>query len=457
MPWLEISPGHWQRPLGENESMIKWIGDRAHPAGREHWSITAVGSFVLSGSVDDGSLFTKLRDSWMLLRFQHPSIASVAGTETLDYHVPNTGALEQWADETLNMVSGPSATAEDLIANLKPSPHVSGFFLPHTKQFILHTAHWRTDGYGALQLLNAFFEALASDLDPATVAWGDEPVRLVPSIEEVLELPEKATPEIQAATAECLKSGALVAGSIGLPYNGAPGIAPGGTRNIRRTISESATVSILSACEARGITPLSAVHASLAAANYAGSATSPNGSGHYTSTMRFSLRPYLKEPFNSAQYASALYTGSYMAKVPPSNSWQENAAQYNELYAASLGRGFLISRRQFATQILEILKRTGDLGPPRSEIDISSVDDAEKLVRRFYHRGGKDGEVLEVTDISLGIECLAKETYLFFWIFNGKIELNLFYNEAFYEKAFMEKNMDNIEGALKKGLQIESS
>nr|UOS85816.1 acetylase/deacetylase [Hypoxylon rubiginosum] len=453
MPWLEVSPSHWQRPLGENERMIKWIGDRAHAAGREHWSITVVGSFTLSGSLRDGKLEEKLRKAWMLLRFRHPSIASTAGADTVDYHVPDAKALEQWADETLNVISDSTTTAETLFASFKPSPYITGYFLPHTQQFVLHAAHWRTDGFGALQLLNAFFDALASNLDPAALPWGDEQARLVPSVEEVLELPEKATPEIQAATAGCLRSGALVAGSIGLPYGGDANTKPGGTHSVRRSLSESATASILAACDARNIRPLSAVHASLAAANYAGSASSANGTGHYTSTMRFSLRPYLREPFNSAQYASALYTGSYMAKVAPSNSWQENAAQYNELYAAGLSREFLIARRQFAIQVLEMLSRAGELGPPRSEVDISSVDDAEKLVSPVHH-GGKDGGALEVNDVSLGLECLAKETYLFFWIFRGKIEFNLVYNEAFYDKASMEEVVDTTVEALKKGLQV---
>ncbi|KAI0161027.1 hypothetical protein GGR52DRAFT_156927 [Hypoxylon sp. FL1284] len=455
MPWLEVSPSHWQRPLGENERMIKLLGDNAHPAGREHWSITVSGSFTMASSPSADGLGDRLRKAWMAFRFQHPSIASTAGADTVDYHVPDAKALEEWTNETLNIITDTAITVESLFATFKPSPYITGHFLAHTQQFVLHAPHWRTDGFGALQLLNAFFDALASELDPNTLPWGDEVARLVPSIEEVLELPEKATPEIQAATAECLRSGALVAGSIGLPYRADPDIKPGGTRSIRQSLAESTTAPVLAACDARNITPLSAVHASLAAANFAGgSPPSADGAGHYTSTMRFSLRPYLRAPYNSAQYASALYTGSYMAMVPPTSSWAENAARYSALYAAGLGRGFLIARRQFAVQVLEMLSRTGDLGPPRSEVDISSVDDAEKLVSPLHRSGGGDGGVLEVNDISLGLECLAKETYLFFWIFRGKIEFNLVFNEAFYDEDAMRRIMDTVVAELEKGLNV---
>lgn len=431
--------------------MIKWIGDRAHAAGREHWSITVAGSFRLSDVQQDGKLDERVRKAWKVFRFNHPSIASTAGANTVDYLVPDAKALEQWTDETLDIVSDPNTTADTLFANFKPTPYITGHFLPHTGQFVLHAAHWRTDGYGGLQLLNAFFDALASNIDPATLPWGDEPARLVPSIEEVLELPEEPTPEIQAATAECLRSGAVVAGSIGLPYLGDLDTKPRGTHSIRRSLPESTTAAVLAACDARNLMPLSAVHASLAAANFIGSAASANGDGHYTSTMRFGLRPYLREPYNTAQSASALYSGSYMAKVDPGNSWEENAARYNELYTAGLSNEFLIARRQFAAQVLGMLEKTGSLGPPRSEVDMSSVDDAEKLVSPVHRSGGG---VLEVDDINLGVECVARETYLFYWMFRGKIEFNLTYNEAFYEKASMEEVMNTIVDALKKGLQV---
>nr|QNC49730.1 Hfaza2B [Hypoxylon fragiforme] len=457
MSWSEIQPRHWQRPLGENERMIKWIGDRSHPAGREHWSITVIGTFTLWGSLKDSNILPKVRNAWKLLRFQHPSIASTAGTDVLDYLIPDHTALEQWASETLHVISDATITAGDLVPDLKPSPYVTGYFLPHTGEFVLHTAHWRTDGPGALQLLNAFFVALASDEDSATLAWGEEHVRLAPSIEEVLELPEKATPEIQAATAECLKSGALVAGSIGLPFRADPDIRPGRTNMIRRRLSEATSNAILARCKERGIKPLSAIHASLAAANFAGSASSPDGTGHYTSTMRFSLRPYLRKPFDSAQYASALYTGSYMAKVAPDSSWEENATQYDKLYTAGLSREFLIARRQFALQVNGLLQRTGQLGPPRSEVDISSIEDGDKLVTQVHYFGGGREGGLEVLDFSLGLESTSKESYLVFWTYRGRVELNLVYNEAFYDQAVMVGILDTLEGSLRKALQVEGS
>ncbi|RYP36926.1 hypothetical protein DL767_003174 [Monosporascus sp. MG133] len=463
MSWRQVSLGHWQRPLGENERMIKWIGDRAHPIGREQWSITASGRFNLLGQLKTSDTTARLQRAWVHLRFSHPSIAATASDNTLDYHVPDFAALTQWIEDTFHVIADPGITASDLVADLKPSPYVTVYFLPREQQVVLHTSHWRTDGFGALQLLNAFFEAVASDVDPKSVPWKEEPARLSPSIEEVLKIPTEPTQEIKAATADCLATVARAVGSVGLPYRGDHTTKPGGTRSVRRRFPVSTTRGILQACDARGLRLLSAVHASLAKINFkfaGGSDLESMHSGYYTSTMRFSLRPYLSAPFNTAQHASALYTGGYFASVDARSSWQEMAAQYESLYSSGLGRGFLLARRQYAIEALAAMMRNAGAAPVRSEIDISSVGDAEELVTPIHHiskeQGGAVSE-LEIQDISLGVECLTRETYLFLWTFKGKIEFQLMYNEAFYEAKFMEMVLDALAANLIEQLYSEDS
>ncbi|ROV88453.1 hypothetical protein VSDG_09249 [Cytospora chrysosperma] len=70
-----------------------------------------------------------------------------------------------------------------------------GRIVPHAQQIVLHTAHWRTNGIGALQLLDTF-KALASSADPDTLPQAEEPAYLTLSIEEVLD-PLTRTPYAQ--------------------------------------------------------------------------------------------------------------------------------------------------------------------------------------------------------------------------------------------------------------------
>ncbi|KAI1314103.1 hypothetical protein F5Y03DRAFT_402335 [Xylaria venustula] len=462
MPWHEVSPRHWTRSIGENERMIKWIGDRGHIQGQEHWSITATGTLAFSCLPEQRDLVSRLRRAWASFRFAHPSIAATASIGTLDYVVPTSEALEEWNKETFRVILDPDSNVDDLVANLRPTPYVVGYYFLESNQMVLHMAHWRADGTGALQLLNAFFAAVAADEDHAAIQWGREITRLTPSIEDVLELPSEPTTEIKAAAAGCLASFSKVPGSVGLPYYGDITTKPRGTRGIRYSFSDSANASVLAACASKGLRLLSAIHASLAIVNLELGASSSNQSigeqGHYTSTMRFNLRLYLKPPYNSPQYAAALYTGGFFSSLDPGASWQEAAAQYEALYANGLSREFLSARREYAIKALGMMAQNAASGPIRSEIDISYIDAVESLVSpAHYGSVGPKGGTLElaVEDISIGVECLTRESYLFCWAFRGKITFHLVYNEAFYSSIFMERALEALALNLKAALEIE--
>ncbi|KAL3429580.1 hypothetical protein BDV09DRAFT_180138 [Aspergillus tetrazonus] len=449
MPWIEIEPGHFQRPIGENERFIKAIGDRGHDVGREHWSVTAYATFTIHASVltlDDVTQW--LRQAWKGLRFQHPSIASIASDETLDYFVPNALDLENWANETFTVIKN-TQDVNDVIASLKPSRYVTGYYLPHTSQFILHLAHWRTDGYGALQLLNAFFEACALGNNPEDLPWGSEISRLVPTVEEALNNPTVSTSEIHAAADRYLSTVALANGAVGVARQTDLSTPPAGTRGAHLRFPSGTTEAITKACEVRGISVLAAVHASTASTTYH-FADPESKDKPYTSTMRFSLRPYLSEPYNNPSVAAGIYTGGYMFQVPASQSWLENARQYHHEYENGVSHEFLVSRRQYAKNVFVKMKTPSPPRTPPSEIDISFVD-APSLIQPWHD--SPQGRI-EVTGVSVGVETLTRQMYCFTWTFRQCLELYVVYNEAFYERNFVEEVVQAVAGILKQQLEI---
>ena len=461
MSWSEVRPGHHQRCIGENEKFIKAIGDRAHASGREHWSITSKASFKLTGSLknSDVDFLTRLRHAWKVLRFEHPSIASIAEERTLNYAVPDSNTLHKWVDETFFVHEG-KISADDLIASFKPTPYVTAHYISESSELILHTAHWRTDGFGALQLLNAFFAAfiaLPDGEDPANLPWGQEVIRLVPSIEQVLNLPIESTEQMRTAANHYISTLVHTKGAVGVSFLGDKSTLPLGTRSARLRLSQSTTEAIFEACKARGIRVVAAVHASVAAITYAGTLPASKHK-HYTSTMRFGLRPHLADPHNTPRSASALYTGGYMIKVPASQSWSENAKKYNDEYDRGVTKEFLMARRQYALNVQDLLQKNMDVaieGPPPSEIDISSVDDAELLVSPIHQiRDGDAGRVLEILDVSIGVETLTRQMYCFVWTFRNQIEFNLVHNEAFYHHAFPAQLLAKLKEVLETELQI---
>ena len=437
MAWAETKPGTHQRPLGDNEKFIKFIGDRAHALGREHWSVTSKATFELTEPLEQSKLTRLCCIAWIALRFKHPSIASTADDETLTYVTPDPGSLRAWAGETFISHTA-DISSDDLIATLTPSKYATAHLVTAESAILLHLPHWRTDGYGALHLLNEYLDQLASTITGGApsidvLQWGSETTRLVPSLETALKLPAQANPEVEQSAKHYLSTAALFRDAVGVEVSVdvEPKTLPRGTRSARLRFTQAETQAVLRACKAKQISLDASVHATCGAVTYTGAAVTAQDRP-YTSTMRFSMRPYMPPPYDGRQGAAGLYTGGYLIQVPAFQSWSENAKQYSTEYRLGVTPEFLNCRREYGKKALELLSQKPPPPTPlSSEIDISSVGDAEELVA-VRHTGGNSQRVLEVYDLSIGVETLSRQMYCFLWTFRGQLEFNLVYNEAFH-------------------------
>ncbi len=218
VPWLEVSPGKFQRTIGENEAFIKLVGDPGHPLGREHWAINSIASFAVRGSLKEQELPSLFLKAWKFLRFEHPSIAAyVADDKTLEYSIPGSVSLNQWATETFHISY--DKTAEDVIPELQPGPYATLIYLPKSNEMLGHTSHWRTDGIGVLLLLDAFLGlAVTPNLpDPETLPWGQEIARLAPSVEEAANIPKPPTDAIRDLGQKNVQTFFHAVGAVGIP------------------------------------------------------------------------------------------------------------------------------------------------------------------------------------------------------------------------------------------------
>jgi hypothetical protein len=461
MSWVEVTSNRYQRPLGENERLIKFIGDRAHPAGREQWSVTTTATFQPCDNRPATEwAATSLRDAWKLLRFRHPSIASTPAAEndTLEYVVPSENDLEHWVKETFFVIE--KKGSEDVIAEIKPGHFMNLHFLPDTWEIILHTSHWRTDGYGAFHLLNAFFDAVKVVIDNdglPTLLWGNEVTRLVPSVESALDLPETATPEIITCAIKYASTHTYVKDSVGVPYKGEPTTRPGGTRSVRMQLSRETTQAIQKATNERPFDMYSAVHAALAKVNFQyakpSTSNSKENDQEYASAIRMSLRPHLITPFtDNPSVAAGLYTGGYVFKVSANDNFLTIAEKYQREYETGVTPEFLESRRQFAIMALGGLQKgPPPPNPPPSYVDMSSVTGVDDMVRSVFDT--KHGP-LEVLRVGLGVETLTPQPYLFVWEFRGQLDLSFVYNEAFQDVEEVRKMLKSVVEVLEHGLLL---
>lgn len=172
------------------------------------------------------------------------------------------------------------------------------------------------------------------------------------------------------------------------------------------------------------------MHASVAATNHA-LASVENKKKHYTSTVRFSVRPYLPKPYSTPAYASGLYTTGWMKTVPASASWADNAKAYNDECRKGLSKGYIDSHREYALGLGNLMRNMPQPQDPPSDVDISSIGTAESLVERVK---GTPDRRLEVQSVSVGVEVVTRQCVCFVWTFRDRLNLNLVYNESFHDE-----------------------
>lgn len=431
--------------MGENEQLIRGIGDRTHHQGREQLSISAIANFAFEATDDRTSLDLgqKMREAWIILRFQHPSIASCAtDDQMLEYSAPvASGDLDTWLDKSFFEITDPEMDADTLIAELKPSPVATLHYLVPRSQVVLHTAHWRTEGYGAFQLIDALFTSMADSIDTSdrvrNLPWGEEVARLVPSLESALDIPDidpsaVAPLEIHILAVGYLLTGRYLVGGVGLYPPGDPANAPGGTRYVSIVLPHDITAALEASCVEKRIDLYSAIHAGVAAVNHA-RAPAEERKKHHASTIRVDLRPHLLEPYRAPAVASGFYTGGYAVRLEAGHSLVKNARKLQSEYTNEPSNHFLACRRQYGVVALAAVMQHPNV-PPVSNIDVSFVRGVDDMVKSRHQTSQG---ALQVGGLGLGVETTSRQTFCFYWKFRGQLNLSMWYNEAYYERDEM--------------------
>ena len=353
------------------------------------------------------------------------------------------------------MVVDSDIRPDDVIARLTPRRFVTLFFLREQGSVILNLSHWRTDGIGAFYLLNAYFQAVINSLseEPFELPWGKEGARLVPSVEEALKLPHALSSDVERAAKQYLDTLEYNVGSLETPYASRTGITPKGTRGARLCFSQEMTTDLETECHRLNIHLEAAVHAAVAATAYS-IADPASRCKHHSSTMRHSIRPHLPTPYDGEAGAAGLYTAGYIIKVPASQSWLENAKQYEAEYGGGATPDLLLSRRQYALQMKRILENLPPSDTPPSGLDISYIPNAQTLVKPVHENATG---AIKLRDIGIGVDVLSRHLYVFMWVFNNQLELKLVYNEAFYETVLVQNILALVETNLVSNLLFSGS
>ena len=435
--WKETSPGHFERPFDSIEKFLRALARGSLAMNREHWSLSIFARFEMKTSLKHSEL--ALRHAWKTMRYDHPQLACVAHEETKVYEVPDSAALDAWLDETF-IIAPASATAQELLASFRPSALATLHFLPYKSEIIIHASHWRIDALGALSLLQNLFDAVA---EPRQVQFGDEGRNLSPSRDKAANystLDDLGSPalvkEREKAAADLVMQFVSNIPSIGLPTQNL-NQTPGGTHRVEVVLEPAPTSVIVSASKRRGLTVTTAQHAALIVALQQVTPIPPSSSSKYTSWGIFNIRPLLKAPFNDPTIHPVAVHIVGLPLALHTSTYANLALQLKQFYKQPLPPAADSHIREdvlvsYTNQMADI---AGQPPPPDilapSEPVLSSIGVVDDYLKSKY------GEI-EVKDFWVGVETTTPQIVCYLWTWQGKMVFSAFYNEAFYDKSFVQ-------------------
>ncbi|KAL4752192.1 hypothetical protein BDW72DRAFT_202432 [Aspergillus terricola var. indicus] len=446
MSWSKVSERRWERPIDGIKGYFVLTESMSAAAceGRQHYTVFARALVELN--VPDDNAESALKQAWIQLRHEQPHIATTVEGTTKIYEIPDEAALQAWLTATF-VVSG-AADAEALWDTVSPITQTTLCYLPKSSELVLRAHHYVVDGVGLLMLMDRYLNALAN---PAigSITFGDEVTRLAPPLAEALGVSEQPAPEQTERVKSIIKGYAEKVPSLG-PVSRVNRAPAGNCRNTRLTFSQQTIEAIIQACKEKNITVTSAVHAAYIQ-TLTGLADPSIPSPHYVTQVPFDLRKYLPKPYDSAQYAAAVWYSSLPFHLDLPASFWDTVRALNEFYRTSFRDDpALRLMTPHYNRSLEILAGSEEYqnAPIPHDALPSSLGAIERYVQRVY------GSAVTVRDLMVGLDVVLGLSVFFISTFREKLQVVYSFNDGYEEPADIDRYLESIRTVLVEELLV---
>ncbi|KAL4861077.1 hypothetical protein BDV12DRAFT_208417 [Aspergillus spectabilis] len=442
MAWTQVSDRRWERPIDGIEEYFVFIGSvsASHFEGREHFTLFS--TIEVAPTIPSDKIEDMLKKAWTQLRYEQPQLAATVNTKTRRkvYEVPDETELQAWLAATFIVSKAPNA--DELYATVRPISKATLYYLPRSSELVFRVHHHIMDGTGILMFWDQYLGAIAAPREDK-ITFGDEPSRLAPSFGQALGVHDGPTPgEIDKIT-QILTAFSERAPGIGLAST--VGRAPAGqSRQKRLLLSPEDTKAIIQVCKERGVTVTSAVHAAFIQAIT--KTPDPNlPSSHYVTCIQFNLRRYLPHPFNTPNYAAALYyTPLPFVQDLPSPFWSTADAlnkAYTTTFRADPSSVRLIPHLDRA--MADAVQAPDFQDVPISHDPLpSSLGIIEQYLKREY------GSTVSVKDVSVGVDIVLGPSMFFISTFRDRLRMDYSFNDGYEDPVGIERFLESVRGVL---------
>ena len=461
MSWTNEG-SYWSRPLDCHDRLFQAVSAAGAPLGREHWLFCHWLGLTFPSTTDAATKEQRLRDGWGALRLKHPDVAVTLHEDEKRY-VPlsDDAALREYTSATFH-VETEAQSINELFPRLKvapaPAEYAACYWVPASSEIGIVSPHWRWDGRGLMMMMSELMDLVAgtgADPDSGTPASsslsllpapGAETVNLVPSIDSVLGVSHDEVHEEKWLK----KADELIApftdGSpaIGLPITPA---MPQDTTRACIVLPKDVTAAVLSACRSRDLRLTSALHASIIQVTQRNQAEGQdNKGGLYKSWAAFDLRKQCPPPANGPAHAPSIRIVAMPIIVDPTKPWSNIASGLQTLYGQSMDP----TSDNLKVRVPYVEKATSYLAtaPPSTEPNLSNLGVLENLVKKKY------GDI-EINDVGTVVQMISPQLYMHSWSWDGETRFSVCYNEAFYEKPFVQGWLDELKANLLENLGVK--
>ena len=433
--WKEKFPGHFERPLNSIEHLLREIGRQDATFNKEQWAVRACAKFRHDSSVANTK--TALKHAWRTLRYLQPQMAASLRGNRMVYETPLLDDLESWMAETFLVET--VLTVDELLGSPRPSSLPTLYYLPKISTVLFCSSNWRIDAVGATSLMNLLFKLL---VEPLEIPFVDESRNLSPGRDEAATLPQIVSREDDNAATSLLMEYTTNLPSLGLPVQLVNEVF-GACCRIESRLSQAISASIVAVCKTKDITVTVAIHAAMLVALQEMSSCTSSGE-RYTSWGTFNYRPYVDPDYTDP---AANPVTSMLCSLPISfttSNFHENVYTLKKFYA-QLRDPFNSSTihailAPYTEKQAALIKEPLPRGVPQpTEPLLTSLGILDRYLEGNYGRGA-----VEVTDFWLASVVLTRQPLFYVWTWQGRMSLNMCYNDKFYTEKFMRSFIEKV-------------
>jgi hypothetical protein len=433
LSWKETRPGRWERPQSCLEKINLLNRNVPKALDRDNWAKTAVAKLEFSPALGDP--VAALKTAWKQVRYNYPEIAAFPYNGIYMYRIGNPDQVSLWVSATFSVVE--NTTVDALLGHIPRNEQMMCYFLSDTSEILVRSPHYRLDARGAIFCLQDLVQSL-QDVNPVLI-FGGCAKNLSPSIDDALDIPAKATPEIEAA----VKRRLAAMESHKPPLELTPTVTsslPGVTQRVFVKLSKSETRAVTSSCASASLDLRAALHAALI--NAVATLAPPSEAKSFMASFHSDLRSLITKNVTTKRApTSCTSVITTEVDVSPTTTFRSYYSQLAPVYAAGYAP-LLRSTGVFHERLAELKFAKGNvIGETEGQLQprFASLGVVDEQLMKDVGNG-----LVKVKDFWVGTETLTMRMMVHTWIWDNQMVFSVCYNKSYWEEAFVKKLLGAI-------------